>query len=195
MTKYNPKKHHRRSIRLKGYDYTRPGAYFVTICTYQRQALFGEVIDGEMVLNACGKIVREEWLKTTQIRTNIQLHQDEFVVMPNHPHGIIWIDKTVGARRRRAPTKEGFGKPVKGSIPTIVRAYKSAVTLRINQILNSSGAPFWQRNYYERVVRNNDELNAIRQYIRNNPQKWELDQDNPVNLMPDNEEHQEMPNG
>lgn len=192
MTKYDPTKHHRRSIRLKGYDYTQPGAYFVTICTYQRESLFGEIVDGMMVLNECGEIARDEWFKTAQIRANVQLHQDEFVIMPNHLHGIIWI---VGARRRRAPTQEKFGKPVSGSIPTIVRAYKSAVTRRINQILDSAGAPVWQRNYYERIVRNDGELSAIRQYIQNNPQKWELDQDNPINLTLGSEPQEETSYG
>ena len=113
---------HRRSIRLKGYDYTQPGAYFVMICTYQRQEIFGEVVAGNMQLSPSGKIVREEWLKTTQIRQEVKLHEDEFVIMPNHIHGIIWIVETltgeatlksiesvavVGATRRVAPTRQG----------------------------------------------------------------------------------------
>ncbi len=84
-------KHHRRSIRLKGYDYTQAGAYFVTICTVQREEIFGEVVNGEMRLNPLGEIVREEWLKTAEIRSNVELHEDEFVIMPNHVHGIVWI--------------------------------------------------------------------------------------------------------
>jgi putative transposase len=181
--KFDPNKHHRRSIRLKGYDYTQPGAYFVTICTYQRQTILGEIVDGEMLLNTCGEIARDEWFKTAQIRSNVQLHQEEFVIMPNHLHGIIWIiEPNVRARRRRAPTHESFGNSVTGSIPTIVRSYKSAVTKRINQLLDSPGAPVWKRNYYEHIVRNEAELTAIQKYIQNNPLKWEFDQDNPVNL-------------
>ena len=84
-------RYHRRSIRLKGYDYTQPGAYFVTICTHGRKMLFGRVVDGEMALNEFGEIVREEWFKTAQVRPYVRLYEDEFVVMPNHIHGIIWI--------------------------------------------------------------------------------------------------------
>ncbi len=91
MSRYDPSRHHRRSIRLKGYDYTRPGAYFVTLCTHQRAHLFGRVVDGEMQPNVFGKIVQEEWFRTAEIRRNVVLHADEFVVMPNHIHGIIWI--------------------------------------------------------------------------------------------------------
>ena len=119
MMKYDPQKHHRRSIRLKGYDYCvggfvpptryaagtkpaarQPGAYFVTICAFQRMHVFGEVINGEMILNETGKIARDEWFKTAELRPYVELFEDEFVVMPNHAHGMIWI---VGARRR-APT-------------------------------------------------------------------------------------------
>src|SRR5690349_19779420 len=161
---YNPKIHHRRSIRLKGYDYTQPGAYFITFCTYQRRHIFGEVVNGEMILNDAGKIARQEWFKTAELRPYVKLYEDEFVIMPNHGHGIIWIDSDE-ARRRRASseseTAEQFGKPVKGSIPTIVRAYKSAVTYAINAVQNMHGAVLWQKNYYEHIIRNDRELNNI----------------------------------
>jgi REP element-mobilizing transposase RayT len=182
--KYNPEIHHRRSIRLKGYDYTQPGAYFVTFCAYQRQHLFGEVVDGNMVLNESGKIARDEWFKTAELRPYVKLYDDEFVIMPNHGHGIIWIeDDLVGARRRRAPTEttEKFGKPVKGSIPTIVRAYKSAVTYAVNKLENQLGAVLWQRNYYEHIIRNDRELHNIARYIQFNPLNWQLDRDNAQN--------------
>jgi REP element-mobilizing transposase RayT len=180
---YDPNKHHRRSIRLPGYDYTLPGGYFVTICTYNRECLFGEIVDGAMILNEYGEIVRDEWLNTGNIRSNIII--DEFVVMPNHLHGIL----IVGARcnvplhpnnLRRAPTIEQFGKPVSNSIPTIVRLFKSAVTKKINQIRNTPTNPVWQRNYYEHIIRNDDELNRIREYIVNNPLKWESDENNSI---------------
>ncbi len=87
--RYDPKIHHRRSVRLKGYDYTQPGAYFVTICTFHREEIFGEVVDGVMRVNPSGEIVREEWLKTAQIHQEVELYEDEFVIMPNHIHGII----------------------------------------------------------------------------------------------------------
>ena len=112
--KYDPDKHHRRSIRLKGYDYAQAGAYFVTTVTWQREFLFGKVVQGEIDLYEAGKIVMEEWFKTGEIRPNVKLNEDEFIVMPNHVHGIIWItDKTddvigVGAQRRCAPTSHAL---------------------------------------------------------------------------------------
>jgi len=197
--KYNPEIHHRRSIRLKGYDYTQPGAYFVTFCSHQRMHVFGEVVNGEMVLNDAGKIARDEWFKTAELRPYVKLFEDEFVIMPNHGHGIIWIEDEVGTRRRRVldwdeqrarqhraptytPTGESFGKPVKGSVPTIVRAYKSAVTYMVNAAENQRGAVLWQKNYYEHVIRNDRELNNIRWYILNNPLNWQLDRDNVQNI-------------
>ena len=101
----------RRTLRLKGYDYTQPGTYFVTICTYRCQPLFGEVVaDGVMHLHPFGQVVREVWFETARVRPYVVLHEDEFVVMPNHVHGIIWIVEVdgqpavVGATRRVAPT-------------------------------------------------------------------------------------------
>lgn len=92
--RYDPEKHHRRSIRLKGYDYTQAGAYFVTICTHERECLFGEVINGQVRLSRWGEIVYEEWFRTAELRPYVRLYPDEFVVMPNHVHGIIWIVET-----------------------------------------------------------------------------------------------------
>src|SRR5688572_7993039 len=111
--KFDPKTHHRRSIRLKGYDYTQKGAYYITIVTYQRRHLFGVVVNGEMQLNELGEIACAEWFKTQELRADVELHGDEFVAMPNHIHGIIWIEGNngiggiaadVGTRRRRVPT-------------------------------------------------------------------------------------------
>lgn len=186
--KFDPQKHHRRSIRLKAYDYTQSGAYYVTIVVYQRQHLFGEVVNGEMQLNELGQIAYDEWFKTAILRPYVELHEDEFVVMPNHVHGIIWIDNNdggeftaiVGARRRRAPTDnmEQFRKPVSHSIPTIIRAYKSAVTYAVNALQNQRGAILWQRNYYEHVIRDEKDLRAKRDYIMSNPLNWENDDEN-----------------
>ncbi len=185
-------KRHRTSIRLKGWDYSEPGAYFGTICARARAPLFGRVVDGEMVLNAYGEIVREEWFKTAQVCPYVELFADEFVVTPNHIHGIIWIvDAGVGARRRRAPTVEQFGKPVPGFIPTIIRAFKSAVTRRINARRGTPGARVWQRNYDEPIIRNpvrvhgRAPLHAIRRYIAENPLRWHLDRYNPDATGPD----------
>lgn len=185
--KYNPEVHHRRSIRLKGYDYTQPGAYFVTICTYQRMHAFGEVVDSKMILNNAGKIARDEWFKTTELRPYVKLYEDEFVTMPNHIHGIIWINHNVGALRRNAQSRaEQRSAPTEtvapGSLGAIVRAYKSAVTYAVNNAQNQRGAVLWQRNYYEHIIRNDREINNIRWYIANNPLNWQWDRDNSQNI-------------
>ena len=174
--KYDPNVHHRRSIRLRGYDYSQAGAYFVTICTQNRECLFGEIVDGEMRLNEAGRTGVNEWLKTAEIRDEIEL--DEWVVMPNHFHGIVVIANGRGTARR-APTVERFGQPVSGSIPTIVRSFKSAATKRINELRQTPGAKLWQRNYWEHIIRDESELGHIREYIRNNPAQWELDKLHP----------------
>ena len=139
-------------------------------------------MDGEMRLNDAGRIVADEWIKTAEIRDEIQL--DEWVVMPNHFHGILVIAGGRGTARcrgtaRRAPTVERFGQPVSGSVPTIIRSFKSAVTKRINELRQSLGVKIWQRNYWEHIVRNETELHRIREYIHNNPAQWELDKLHP----------------
>jgi len=187
---FSSERHHRRSIRLKGYDYTQPGAYFVTICTRDREPLLGRVVDGHMVLNACGEMVRACWREIPDHFPHVAL--DAFVVMPNHVHGILWIVGDVGARHavplhnaEPMPNQEQFGKPVPGSIPTIIRAFKSAVTRRINEHRGTPGAPVWQRNYYEHIIRTTvgahgrSPLDAIRRYIAENPLRWYLDGENP----------------
>ncbi len=167
---YNPDVHHRRSIRLKEYDYTQKGAYFITIVTYQREPLFGEIVDGVMQLNEWGEIARREWFKTAELRPFVELYEDEFVVMPNHAHGILWMNDDVGAERRSAPTD--MPHVTAGSLGAIVRAYKSAVTYAINAARQTRGMVVWQRNYYEHIIRNDADLNRIRNYIVNNPLKW-----------------------
>ncbi len=183
---YDPERHHRRSIRLKGYDYTQPGAYFITICTHDRACLFGEVVEGQMRLNDFGQVVKEEWFRSAEIRKEIRLFADEFVVMPNHIHGIVWIVEHgvaamrvmggVGATRRVAPTPPRG--PVSGSIGAIVGQFKSITTKRINALRGTPGAPVWQRNYYEHIIRNEDALHRIRQYIATNPLRWHFDREN-----------------
>ncbi|MBI2506292.1 MAG: transposase [Candidatus Latescibacteria bacterium] len=193
--KFDPDKHHRRSIRLKGYDYSEPRTYFITICIANRhQPLFGKIVNDDMILNEYGTIAHDEWIKTGALRPHVAL--DEFVVMPNHVHGIIRLTHRRGTARRaptddapgtastplrRAPAEnhEQFGKPTVGTLPTIVRSYKSAVTKRINELRNTPGTPVWQRNYYEHIIRNEDILKAIRRYIQNNPLSWVYDQNNP----------------
>jgi putative transposase len=176
LSGFKTQKHHRRSIRLREYDYSQPGSYFITVCTSDKAPLFGEIIEGEMVLNDFGKIVEKEILKTESFRNNIEI--DKYVIMPNHVHLIIVIWPSRTGTARRAPTVERFGKPIRNSIPTIVRSLKSAITRQINILRHISNHSIWQRNYYEHIVRNEGELNKIRCYIINNPPKWEFDQEN-----------------
>jgi REP element-mobilizing transposase RayT len=150
LMKYNPDYHHRRSIRLPHYDYARSGIYFVTICTHQRQCLFGEICDGKMSLNQIGKIVAQEWLKSSQIRQEIEL--DEWIIMPNHLHGIVAItanDKDAnhdtGANNDRgaslAPLQrngDGFGRRKPRSLSSFILDFKSSVTKRIKEICEES---------------------------------------------------------
>jgi len=180
----NPERCYRRSIRLPKYDYGRPGAYFLTVCTHERRCLFGQITDGEMRLNHLGRIAFDEWLRTGEMRPRIRL--DAFVVMPNHIHGIIVItdDFCRGTLQRapttrRAPTIERFGRPTSDTIPTMIRLFKSATTKRINQLRSTPGAVVWQRNYYEHVIRNEADWHHIRNYIQANPVRWLEDRENP----------------
>ena len=178
MNRYNPDINHRRSIRLQGYDYAEAGAYFVTVCTYNREFLFGEITNGEMRLNEIGQVVIEEWLRTADVRKNIEL--DAFVVMPNHFHGIVVITGNGRGVLQYAPTanQPSLRSPSQ-TIGAIVRGFKSITTKRINIIRNTLGVPVWQRNYYEHIIRTEDESNLLREYIVNNPAQWELDEENP----------------
>jgi putative transposase len=196
MSSYPPRGH-RRSIRLPGYDYTQPGAYFVTFCTYQSEELFGQVVNGVMVLNAYGEIAQREWLASATIRREIVL--DAFVIMPNHGHAVVWIlpDDTQGGtqqgRTPSPPTTDLSGRTP--SAPTLQQApkslgalmagYKSAVTRQINILRNTPDMPVWQRNYYEHIIRTERALNAIRQYILDNPARWHLDKYNAQASAPD----------
>ena len=167
----------RRSIRLKDYDYTDSGAYFVTICTKNKQCLFGKIISGEIKLSKVGRIVESEWLNVAVVRRNVRLH--EFIVMPNHFHAIICLEGNNEGTASCAPTLPRFGQVVSGSLSAIIRGFKSAVTNRFNKMNDTGGNSLWQRNYYEHVIRDEPSLNRIREYIVNNPLIWELDQENP----------------
>jgi REP element-mobilizing transposase RayT len=180
---FNADTHRRRSLRLRDYAYTQVGAYFVTVCAYQRKCLFGEVVDGEMAVNDIGRIVAEEWLRSAEIRQEIEL--DAFVVMPNHIHGIVVITHVgkagdVGAHGR-APLRTGDNFPYRPprSLGSFIAGFKSACTKRINELRALPGTPVWQRNYFEHVIRNEGDLNAIREYIATNPLCWFEDKENP----------------
>ena len=201
--RFNLERHHRRSIRLKGYDYSQPGAYFVTIGTQDRACLFGDVVDGEMRLNDAGRLVVAEWERIPERFPHIAL--DAFIVMPNHIHGILVITQHVGAglvpaqdgaTTRVAPTnaQNGVGVTTFGATtrvaPTVgdvVGAFKSRVTVEYIRRVKTSGWPpfrgrLWQRNYYERIIRDEESLNRIREYIASNPLRWHLDRENPLRV-------------
>ena len=185
----------RQSIRLKSYDYSQHGSYFITLVTQDRIHLFGKIEDGKMILNSVGKIVEEEWIKTIQLRTNIAL--GEFIIMPDHMHMII----TITAQMEKKEDKEWIHSNPKSpsqTIGAIIRGFKGASTKKINLFLNSTGesqfAPItesqfapknsqlaptefyknkiFQRNYYEHIIRNQIDYNRIEQYILDNPKNW-----------------------
>jgi len=175
--KYDPEKHHRRSIRLKEYDYSQPGAYFITIVTQDRMCLFGEVVDGKMRLNAFGEIVAQTWYELPNHTPNVAL--DACIVMPNHMHGIIVItDAHVGAIHELPLHELPLHARRRMLLPKIIGRFKMVSAKGINKIRNTPGVPVWQRNYYEHIIRNVDALNRIRQYITDNPMRWASDREN-----------------
>jgi putative transposase len=165
--KYDSNRHGRRSIRLNGYDYSRAGAYFVTVCTRDWACLFGEIADGQMLLNAAGLVVEQCWLAVPRHYPNVEL--DQFVVMPNHVHGIVAIVETVGATHASPPRRAG---PKGRSIGAVVGSFKSAVTKRINELSNTSGTSV--------IVRDDASLDTMREYIVRNPLRWDYDRENPT---------------
>ncbi len=212
---FNPDKHHRRSIRLKGYDYSQVGAYFVTICVQDRDCILGEIINGEMKLNAAGKMIHNWWNQLHKKYPIIEL--DEFIVMPNHLHGMIIvgadpcvcldnhnainINRKDNRRDSRAKISgdrwdlfynkkgEHAGSPLPNpvSLSRIIQWFKTMTTNQYIRIVKQNDWPpfnkrLWQRNYYERIIRDKNEMNRIRKYIIQNPLNWNSDIENPDNL-------------
>ena len=195
MNQYNPQIHHRRSIRLKGYDYSQAGAYFITICCDDRVCRFGHIENGVMLLNGCGQIAYNEWLKLAERFTHFEL--DVFQIMPNHLHGIIVLtvgdsqndNGNVGATLAVDPTDSqndngvirAGASPARTDDPTVghmVGAYKSLVfneCLKIYKLNNEQMGKLWQRNYYEHIIRNEQSYQTISNYIVNNPASWKDD--------------------
>jgi len=179
------------SVRLKNFDYSSNGAYFITIVTKNRENFFGEIVNEEMNLSGIGEIVWNEWIKTPEIRPDMNLQMVEFVVMPNHVHGIIFIgeneynngrDAMLGVSIRHGDAKHGvstgyknkFG-PQRKNLSSIIRGFKSAITKKSREILPNFA---WQSRFHDRIIRNEQELNKIRQYIIDNPQMWERNRNN-----------------
>ena len=184
--KYDPEIHHRRSVRLRGYDYARAAAYFVTVCVHEKEHLFGEVVEGEIVLNEAGRMVEAWWRAIPRRYATVQV--DSFVVMPNHIHGIIRI---VGADPRVRPSKGAHvgadkqGAHIGAPLHRVVQWFKTMTTNDYLRCVHKLGWPplsgkLWQRNYYEHISRNQRELNVIREYIATNPVRWDMDPKNPT---------------
>jgi len=173
--------HHRRSIRLQEWDYSQAGAYFITICTQNRECVFGNVVDGEMVLNDAGRVVESVWNDLPNHYPNVEL--DEFVIMPNHFHGIVMIIDNVHDVRaihelplHELPLRMTQKQRRNMLLPKIIGRFKMLSSKRINQLRNTSGTKLWQRNYYEHIVRNQNDLNRIQQYIVYNAAGWKEDE-------------------
>lgn len=202
--KFDPKKHHRRSIRLKGYDYSSEGAYYVTIVTQDRVFLFGEIVDGEMHLNEYGEIVQKWWNEIPNHFPNVEL--GAFVIMPNHIHGIIFI---ITERRgevlspRNSPRNDPNSNdldlhtdspmnlggetppPRKPTLGQIVAYFKYQSTKEMNRIETENAiTKFWQRNYYEHIIRDEKDMQRITGYIESNPLHWGIDDNNPISSHP-----------
>jgi REP element-mobilizing transposase RayT len=186
MKRYDPDIHQRRSIRLRDYDYATGGACFFTVCVQGRECLFGQVMGGEMVLNEAGRMVELWWRKIPEKFGNAGL--GEHVIMPDHFHGIVWI---VGAGPCARPSLDSDadkrGAHTGAPLPTIVQWFKTMTTnAYIRSVHDNNWPPFpgrlWQRNYYERIIRDDDELQWMREYVAGNPGRWGEDGENPANM-------------
>lgn len=155
----------RKQLRLRGYEYAFPGVYFVTICSADRRPIFGSVREGKIVLSRIGEIVRTEWITLTERFPRLAL--DEFVIMPNHLHGVVAF---VGHSGGASPSPTLF---------EVIGAFKSISTIKVNKLLRRPGVPLWQRSYYEHIVRTGEDLRKIQRYIFENPLMWSLDPENP----------------
>lgn len=177
--KFDPKKHHRRSIRLQEYDYSQAGAYYVTIVLWRREHVLGDIIDAEMQLNKFGQIVQYAWYDLPKHYPHVEL--DSFCIMPNHVHAIIILNDygKGGSASGDASISNLKTRPyVRHPLSEVVRAFKSFSARRINSLRNTQGIPVWQRNYYEHIIRNQKDYLAKSNYIMDNPLNWEEDDEN-----------------
>ena len=165
---YDPDLHHRRSIRLPGYDYRAHGAYFITLVSVDRDCLFGSIVDGAVTLSPFGNVVDETWQWMSRQYPYLDL--GEWVVMPNHFHAILWINELTATA----------GKLKIKPLGSLVGAFKTVTTKQINTLRGSSTHTIWQRNYYEHIIRDDHAFEIIRNYIMTNPEQWEKDPENPL---------------
>jgi putative transposase len=171
----SPKFRGRRSIRLPGFDYSRPGDYFLTICSVERRCIFGHIVNGCLHESALGQIIRTCWLQIPEHFPAVET--DAFVIMPNHLHGILRIKRF--SQAPDSPHREAFSSPTFGSIPTIVRTFKAGVTRLARQQGQWPQGALWQRDYFERVIRHGKEYAETCRYIAENPMRWDLDENHP----------------
>jgi REP element-mobilizing transposase RayT len=178
----NPK---RTSLRLPSWDYSSPAWYFVTICTKHQKPFLGVIVSGEIRLSVPGRIAYQEWIRSAQLRSELAL--DAFVIMPNHIHGIVRIEtadevgqspSSADDNKARATGRSPLRKsgPPARSLGSLIAGFKAAATMRINRIRNSPGSHVWQRGYYDHIIRDDIDLACIREYIKSNRRKWELDE-------------------
>jgi REP element-mobilizing transposase RayT len=198
---YDPNLHNRNSIRLQGYDYSQPGAYFITINTHNKIHQFGWIMNGYMKFSEIGKIVQEQWLEIPLHFKKVLL--DDFIIMPNHMHAIVVIEDGNKSQRCKgealgfSESKTTMGNPLTtlgnetgilspnaspnqhpigttpGSLSAIIQNFKSVTTRKINKELETPGAMLWQRNFYEHIIRDEEDYDRIVEYIRDNPNRWE----------------------
>lgn len=177
--RYDPDQHHRHSIRLRGYDYRRGGPYFVTVCAFQRECLFGEVTEGRVCLTDIGRIVQECWAAIPEHFPFMT--PDLSILMPNHLHGVLFRESAddipAGAVAIRPAGTTA------GSLGAVIQNFKATSTRRVNAERGTPGYHLWQRNYHERIIRDEEELNRIREYILANPGRWAEDRENPSNIL------------
>ncbi|MBI4792827.1 MAG: transposase [Deltaproteobacteria bacterium] len=177
--KYNPDIHHRRSIRLKGYDYSGEGWYFITICTHNQAHLFGKIEKGEMMLNDAGRMVEQQWREMVCHFQNIRLH--ECIVMPNHFHGIVeFVVTPLAGVRNGGQPQTGQPQGIAPTVGDVVGAFKSITSNDyIRNVKQNNWQPFaeklWQRNYYEHIIRDQQSYVEIAEYIQTNHLKWLAD--------------------
>jgi putative transposase len=180
VNKYNPQIHHRRSIRLKYYDYNQAGAYFVTICVQNRECLFGNITNQNLQLNQYGQIIDRIWHHLPNHFDNLEI--DAAVIMPNHFHGILLITdrSSIVSETNRVNGNRPFYEQ-KTRLGQIIAYFKYQTTKLINQKRHLPGLRIWQKNYYEHIIRNEKTLAILRQYIMENPTRWDIDQLHPQN--------------